>query len=96
MRFAKILMRSEEDMEYNNRKYVIFDISEIDKINFNEVLESSIETLRKSLDETKTFVKWEGDTPQCVLLLSTKSDYLSYDKIRQILMTEEWSSKEDI
>jgi hypothetical protein len=83
-------------MEYNNRKYVIFDISEIDKINFNEVLESSIETLRKSLDETKTFVKWEGDTPQCVLLLSTKSDYLSYDKIRQILMTEEWSSKEDI
>ena len=38
-------------------KYVIFDVSEVWKIDFDEVMETSIDTLRKSNDETKTFVK---------------------------------------
>jgi hypothetical protein len=42
---------------YDNRKYIIFSTSELDKINFDEVLETSAETVRKSVDETKTFVK---------------------------------------
>jgi hypothetical protein len=42
---------------YDNRKYIIFSTSELDKINFDEVLETSSETVRKSIDETKTFVK---------------------------------------
>jgi len=45
------------------KKYVIIDSSEVDNINFDEVLQTSKETLRYNLDGTKTFVKWEGETP---------------------------------
>lgn len=43
-----------------NRQYMIFSLSEVDLINFDEVLQTSAETLRKSVDGTKSFVKWEG------------------------------------
>lgn len=46
-------------MSYNNRNYIIFNVSEVDKVDFNQVLETSAETLRKSVDGTKTFVKWD-------------------------------------
>jgi hypothetical protein len=42
-----------------NRQYMIFSLSEADAIDFNEVLQTSAETLRKSIDGTKSFVKWE-------------------------------------
>ena len=43
-----------------NRQYMIFSLSEVDAIDFNEVLQTSAETLRKSIDDTKSFVKWES------------------------------------
>jgi hypothetical protein len=43
-----------------NRQYMIFSLTEVDTIDFNEVLQTSAETLRKSNDGTKSFVKWEG------------------------------------
>ena len=42
------------------KEYMIFNVSELSDINFNEVLETSIDTVRKSVNGTKTFVKWEG------------------------------------
>ena len=78
-------------MEYSNRQFVIFDVSELDKIDFTQVLETSAETVRKSVDGTKTFVKWEGDVPACVESLTTKGDYLTYEEILSILATEEWT-----
>jgi hypothetical protein len=42
-----------------NRQYMIFSLTEVDTIDFNEVLQTSAETLRKSNDGTKSFVKWE-------------------------------------
>ena len=51
-------------MLYEKRKFVIFDVDEIDSINFNQVLQTSAETLRKSTDETKTFVKYDTLSPR--------------------------------
>jgi len=45
------------------RQYVILNATEAESINFNDVLETSSETLRWNNDSTKTFVKYEGDTP---------------------------------
>ncbi len=75
-------------------KYVIFDFSEADKINFNEVKEDSIETLRKSVDGNKTFVKYEGLMPQCVSNLLSKSREYYNIEILEILATEEWTNSE--
>lgn len=44
---------------YENRNYLIIPVSEVPKVDFSQVCESSPETLRKSVDETKTFVKWD-------------------------------------
>jgi hypothetical protein len=78
--------------EYDNREFMIFSVSELNQINFTQVLETSAETVRKSVDGTKTFVKWDGDTPQCVIDLSTSEGPYTYDEILQILNTPEWTN----
>ena len=76
-------------MGYNDRNFMIFNVSELNVINFNEVLETSVDTVRKSLDN-KTFVKWNGETPQCVLDLTTKEGPFTYEEILLILESNNW------
>jgi hypothetical protein len=82
--------------EYPNRRFMIFDVSELDKIDFTQVEETSIDTVRKSIDEIKTFVKWDGDTPSFIQDLITKQGPYTYDEILTILSTEEWTSPIEI
>jgi hypothetical protein len=77
--------------EYDNREFMIFSVTELDQIDFTQVLETSIDTVRKSVDELKTFVKWDGAMPECVSNLTTKEGPYNYDEILQILSTPEWS-----
>ena len=79
---------------YENRSYVIFSTSELDKINFDEVLETSADTVRRSVDGTKTFVKWDDgqEPPPSVQSLTTKGPYLTHDEILDILATPEWTA----
>ena len=71
---------------------MIFNVSELDTINFNEVLETSADTVRKSVDLTKTFVKWDGVTiPPSVEALTTKEGPYTYEEILAILATPEWT-----
>jgi hypothetical protein len=44
---------------YDNRNYLIISVSEIPKVDFLAVCETSPDTLRRSVDGTKTFVKWD-------------------------------------
>ena len=67
-------------------------MSELGQIDFSTVLETSAETVRKSVDETKTFVKWDGTMPTCVSNLTTKEGPYTYDEILVILSTPEWTS----
>ena len=72
--------------------YVIFNVSELDKIDFSQVFETSIETVRKSVDETLTFVKYATDEmPSSVVSLETKQGPYSHEEILEILLTEEWT-----
>ena len=77
--------------EYENRRFMIFNVSELGQIDFSTVLETSAETVRKSVDETKTFVKWDGTMPTCVSNLTTKQGPYTYDEILAILSTPEWT-----
>jgi hypothetical protein len=79
-------------MSYNNREFMIFNVSELSQIDFTQVLETSIDTVRKSVDETKTFVKWDGvEIPSSVDLLTTKEGPYTYNEILDILATPEWT-----
>jgi hypothetical protein len=79
-----------EIQDYENRKFMIFNVSELNQIDFTQVLETSAETVRKSVDETKTFVKWDGDMPECVNNLTTKEGPYTYEELLTILSTPEW------
>ena len=77
-------------MVYNKNTYLIFSTSEIDKIDFNAVLESSPDTLRYTNDESKTFVKWEGDTPEFAALLETAEQPMSHEQMLNKIAKPEW------
>ena len=77
--------------EYANRRFVIFNVTELPLIDFNQVYETSIDTVRKSVDQTQTFVKYDIPEPSSVTALTTKSIEYTYDEILQILATPEWT-----
>jgi hypothetical protein len=81
---------------YQERNYCIFSTSELDKIDFEQVCETSADTVRRSVDGTKTFVKWDGETPSCISMLNTASPHYTHEEILQILSTEEWTSPQGI
>ena len=77
---------------YSSREYLIFPITELSKVDFNQVLETSEETVRKSVDNLKTFVKWSGVQPSFVSDLENTEGPYTHEEILTILSTEEWSS----
>jgi len=85
-----------ETQNYKNRQFMIFNISELNQIDFSQVIETSKDTIRQSIDNTKTFVKWDGEIPKCVFNLTTKEGPYTYEEILIILSTPEWTSNESI
>ena len=80
---------------FETRQFMIFSISELSSIDFTQVLETSAETVRISIDGTKTFVKWDGESaPECVTNLTTKEGPYTYNEILEIMSTSEWSNNE--
>ena len=77
-------------MAYENRKYVIINASEVGSVDFSQVNETSASTLRYSLDNSQTFVKFDGDTPS---FLDGKTSY-THSQIRTILDGTDWSEEE--
>jgi len=69
------------------RKYVVINTSDVPNIDFSKVEETSQYTLRFSADESKTFVKFEGDTPS---QLEGKTQY-SHSEMLAVLTTDEWT-----
>ena len=72
------------------RTYCIINSSEVSSVDFDQVLQTSTDTLRYSLDGTKTFVKYEGGQPS---FLSGKTEY-THEEILSILSGPEWTSEE--
>jgi hypothetical protein len=80
-----------QESEYADRRFVIFNVTELPLIDFNQVYETSIDTVRKSVDGTQTFVKYDLPEPSSVTALTTKSIEYTYDEILTILATPEWT-----
>jgi len=71
---------------WENRKWVIVDILDItDEMIFNAI-QSSMNTLRKTLDGNKAILKWDGDTPDCFNGMTT----YSHSEIREELTKSDW------
>ena len=44
---------------FPNRRWLVIPATEVENVDFNQVLESSADTLRYSVDGSETFVKYE-------------------------------------
>ena len=71
--------------------YIILEKSDIVNINFNKVIETDIDTLRYSVDGSKTIVKFKGTTPD---FLVGKTQY-THEEILIIVGTSEWNKPQE-
>ena len=78
-------------MDYSNRKWVIVNVSDITDEMVNSAIQSSMDTLRKSLDGSKAILKFEGDTPSCFDGLTT----YNHSEILTELAKSDWTSSEE-
>lgn len=80
-----------------NRKYIIFNVSELIKVNFDEILETSSNTLRVSLDGSKTFVKYTSDEmPASISSLDSKEGPFDITEMSVILGSSDWTAPSPI
>jgi len=76
--------------------YTIINISEVDKINWEELNENSMQTARKSLNEEFILISWNDIEPTFINNLQSKSSIYTDVNIYDILNTDEWRKKLEI
>tara|TARA_A100000171_G_C2008671_1_gene85298 strand:+ start:96 stop:323 length:228 start_codon:yes stop_codon:yes gene_type:complete len=70
-----------------NKSYCIINSTDVSSIDFGQVFETSAETLRYSLDDSQTFVKYEGAKPRFLY----GKDTHTHSQILEILAGEDWT-----
>ena len=78
-------------MDYSNRKWVIVSVSDITDEMIANAMQSSIDTLRKTLDGSKAILKFNGDTPSCFDGLTT----YNHSEILEELAKSDWFDNEE-
>jgi hypothetical protein len=71
--------------------YVIYDISEASSIDFDAIVQTNQNTLRLSVDGTKTVLKFKGEMPD---FLSGLPQY-NHSDIISIMATAEWTTNSE-
>jgi hypothetical protein len=72
----------------SDRQYVIINSADVSSVNFDEVLETSGDTLRYNVAGDETFVKYEGAKPRCLY----GKDTLSHSAMLTVLEGEAWTA----
>ena len=75
-------------MAFENRKWIIINVSDITDEMIAKAIQTSSSTLKKTLDGTKAILKWDGDTPSCFDGLTT----YTHSEILTELAKSDWTS----
>jgi hypothetical protein len=71
-------------------KSIIFDVIEINKVNFSQVIQTP-ETLVYSLNKNKTYVSWTiEDDPSFIGLIISREGPFDNNQLHSILENYEW------
>ena len=74
------------------RTFIFFNYNERDRLDYSQLVETSQDTLRQSMDLTKTFVSYETVTmPDTIQTLTSYIGPLTYEETLTILQTAEWT-----
>ena len=76
-------------MDYTNRKWVIINVSDITDEMISSAIQTSMGTLKKTVDNSKAILKWDGDTPSCFDGLTT----YTHSEIKTELAKSEWTGE---
>tara|TARA_Y100001937_G_C7134246_1_gene339092 strand:- start:4894 stop:5142 length:249 start_codon:yes stop_codon:yes gene_type:complete len=80
---------------YENRKWVIITLANYSEEQLEDLCananQSGVGTLRKSLDNTKAILKWDGNTPSCFDGMTT----YTHSEILTELAKNTWTAPED-
>jgi hypothetical protein len=71
-------------------KYVIFEMINANLIDFSLVEQTSLETLRLSIDTTKCVLKFKDETPAFLVGLQQ----FNHNEILELMSTSEWYKDE--
>ena len=77
-------------MDYSNRSWVIVNVSDITDEMIASAIQSSMATLRKTLDGSKAILKFDGNTPSCFDGLTT----YNHSEILTELAKSAWTEEE--
>jgi hypothetical protein len=77
----------------NDKTYATFDLSEINVINFDEINQTSQDTIRTSVDGLKGIISWIGEIPSSILELKTLSPLYNQSEMIEVCSTSEWTSE---
>ena len=77
----------------NTKIYAVINLSDIGLIDFAQVGESSVSTVRKSLDNTQFVIKWQDGYTPTFIMDGTVVPVGTYDHhaILELMATPEWS-----
>ena len=81
-------------MSYENRKWVIITLASYSNEQLENLcanaIQSGVSTLRKTLDNSKAILKWDGDTPAVFDGMTT----YTHSEIRTELNKAEWTNND--
>ena len=82
-------------MSHSGRKWVIITLADYTAEQLEDLvtnaIQTSVSTLRRSLDGTKAVLKWDGDTPEVFDGMTTSS----HSEILTTLATDVWTEEEE-
>jgi len=78
---------------HNTRTYATINLTDVGLIDFSQIGETSVSTIRKSLDDTQFVIKWEDGFTPTFITDGTVVPIETYDHhgILELMATPEWS-----
>ena len=85
-------------MDYSNRTYAFANTTDIDNVDFSQVMETSADTVRKSIDESLFIIKWyTANQPTFIVDSSVSLSWSgSHAECLTRLTGSNWTSDEEI
>ena len=73
---------------HENRKWVIVNVSDVTDEMIESAIQTSVDTLRKTLDGSKAVLQWDGNTPSSFDGMTI----YTHSEIRVELAKPDWSA----
>jgi hypothetical protein len=78
-----------------SRSYAIISLEDLSRVDFNEIIEGSENTVRKNILEppTQFVIKWSGGTPSFISdgSVSVIGDVMTHQEALSLMGTSDWS-----